>query len=576
MIRLITLFLLVILPVNSGLTTQAQADDVTPRQTFTAFATGTSVEELRYKPFGMNSESPKYDSITTSKAPELQKPEPHTKSASTLPKAPLTQTPKDPAPIAASPPVKRPAPPLAPFYVAAKDYLAARGIERHNQVKLSYAVTLSNQGNGLEGEPKITDIIIGPNYVSIRESDITRIFDFRMNRLLTIETKDQRQIFQNVSLYPSTYKKIQTVKGATQNGTVSSIPLSETVALDAFWLEASMGWTARQHIDGLSVTRSGKKVSTSFKSETPLTMDLEGFKLPSDAHMRSFYAFLLHDLPIHPAILPKMGRPDHAPKSMAILSYGPKYITGQKADWILRQSESIRGSFPLPKDAVNSVSLETASPLARAIFMGAAGKTVTDRPSQSELRDKIQTAKKNGDLFEAWTAAQILSHRIGGCDKDRFGLCKQIKSIEAQAGSDSAVGRLAAIIDKAESKSRRSQGFEELLPFISDGSAPAFLFKIAGQARSKLTKTELSDPALSVIRADSLLEQALIKEPDDPETYVTLAQVYAAQGRFEESWDIQDTLRLLPNAASELKAPINRAEKTLNRIAPGFFVAKGP
>ena len=129
---------------------------------------------------------------------------------------------------------------------------------------------------------------------------------------MTLYTDSKDVIFENVSLYAGALKNVQTVNRATKNGSLSKIELSPEATLDAFWLEASLGWAARGKFETLKASREKDDITTSFGEFTPFTASLTGPKMPSENHMHALFAWWHHDLPIHPAILPLIGRPDHA------------------------------------------------------------------------------------------------------------------------------------------------------------------------------------------------------------------------------------------------------------------------
>lgn len=148
--------------------------------------------------------------------------------------------------------------------------------------------------------------------------------------------------------------------------------------------------------------------------------------------------------------------------------------------------------------------------------------------------------------------------------------------LEASAKPDSDLAKLPNIIRKANDSKSRVEGFTELAPYIEGGIAPAFLVKTAGQARARIKTRDLSTPELKAFRADKLLEEALVKNPYDPLVYRTLGQVYAAQDKLADSWDMQDAMRQLPDVTEKLSAPIIWAESSLLARAPGFFLEDMP
>lgn len=553
----------------------------TPRQTFTSFISDTPIPDLRFKPYSAKAQTRKTVINTLPNAPILpegpagipeKSPEEHP-----APKTASLPEPAKPEPGPEKAAAEKPDPSLPlPFYTTAKDYIRARGSEKQTQLTLTYTVRLANAVNGLKMDPKTVTLLLGPDYAAVTREDTTRLYDFKMQRLLTLRGTGKNRVFDNISLFPGALKAINTVNGATLKGKRSSIPIGPDKTLDAFWLESGIGWSARPDIKTLEVNRSGSKITSTYNALEPLTLDLGGPEMPSEDHMRVLFAFWLHDLPIHPAILPGIGRPDKAPAAMTILSYTPKYPNGIKAYWTLTDSDIRPAPFPLSASTASGISVDETTPLAFAIALAAKGEALPGRPNADNLREDIHSKREAGKNFEAWISAQTLAHKLGGCENDPALLCEDIKALETGANPNDALGELLAILALANTKSTQAEGFEALIPYISDQIAPAFLVKIAGQTRSRIRDSALSSDTARALTAEGLLTEALLKDPYDGETYLTLAQVYAAQERYAESWDMQDALRNLPGAAPELATSVNRAEASIKRIAPGFFVPKVP
>jgi len=50
-----------------------------------------------------------------------------------------------------------------------------------------------------------------------------------------------------------------------------------------------------------------------------------------------------------------------------------------------------------------------------------------------------------------------------------------------------------------------------------------------------------------------------------------LGQIYAAQGKTVDAWDMFDALRFMPDTPEALTKQINRTENRLKKRAPHFF-----
>ncbi len=548
---------------------------VTPRQIYTSFVSGIPVPDLRYKPF----EPQDYVSINEAPAlrnalPPLLQPGEEEAEDQSATKEALPEPPQDSF-IQTDNSSSQNNLPLA-FFISAADYLKARSGGSETQLVLNYTISVASAKSGLKVPPRTLELIIGPDYASVKKGESTEIFDFKTNRLLRFEVAGETPFFSNVSLYPAAYKAYNTVKTSTKDGRLDQITIGPNAALDAFWLESSMGWAARSSFPDLKVKREGQEISSSYKGKIPFAASLTGPEFPSSAHMRVLMSYWLHDIPIHPAILPQIGRPDRAPKSLQILTFSPKFPDGLVSDWTLTKSEIRNAPFPLDSNLKNSLEAKQGTALSYIISGAIKGNPVTPKRSDRELKEDIRREREAGNSYAEWLISQDLAARQGGCEKTSIPLCNDIKALEAAQKSNSEIAQLSGIIKDIDKPRSRLTAFEALFPYIKDGTAPAFLVKKAGQARSKIRTNSIKSEALKSVRADHLLEQALMKNPEDPEVFLNLAQVYAAQGRFAESWDLQDALRRLPGVPEKLTNPINTVETTLREVAPGFFITKVP
>jgi hypothetical protein len=463
-----------------------------------------------------------------------------------------------------------------PFYMSAAEYLEERGSGEQDQIELTYAVSVTDAKTGLSADPKTATLTLGPDYAAITRDDKTRIFDFRLNRLLTIRGDEEEPIFENNSIFSLAYKNLNTINSITKSGKLDQIQIGKDASLDAFWLESSLGWSSRPAPEGLNIVRDDNILSASYSDKNVLKLTFGGPEFPSDSHLRTLFAYLHHDLPIHPAILVEMGKLETMPKSVSFLSYSPNYPNGLKTQWRLTGTKAQTQPFPLPPNTKNAVETGRVSPLAFVLFKASKGKTPDKVSSLDDLRQGIFEARSDGKSLRAWLLAKDLANRLGSCEADPALLCQDIEELENAAPDNSALARVSTAVKNTIAKQKQVSDLAVLAPEITDGSAPAFLLKRTGQLRARFKPSELISPELRALRPHRLLEEAIAKNPYDPETYQSLAQVYAAQNRYTESWDLQDALRRLPNIDPGISDQINMAEIALKERAPGFFLQEEP
>ena len=455
-----------------------------------------------------------------------------------------------------------------PFYMTAKEYRATRGDLLAEAITATYSITRNNLKTGEPVNTIDLTLQMGPDYAAMTTGSSTRIYDFKTGREINIRRGDI-PVFDSRSLFAGALRDINLINSNTERGKKIEIALSDTVTLDAFWLETSLGWTARNIAGSVDVIQSDKELAAAYGDQTVLEMSFGGPKIPNAGILSSLVAFWHHDGIAHPAVLAVMAPVKNIPDTIFTKSFSPTSPDGLKIVWKLEDSSVAEAEFPLPANIPNIVETPKAAPLAFVIEQAARGKALGGEPSLNTLRDQISDAAKKKDWFSAWVDADILARRQGGCENDPAILCDDIETLKTLA-SESEQLDLLLRAQNARTSEEKLDSLKSLMPLIKEKTAPAALLKAAGILRSKL-KTELSEDLIK-ISAASLLENALIKDPYDPETYHALSQVYAAQGRYAESWDLLDSLRHMENVPERYTAPVNRVEKSLKNRAPGYFI----
>lgn len=458
-----------------------------------------------------------------------------------------------------------------PFYLTAEEYLSRRGKSKGSNLYLKYQITPKSEATGLALEQQNVSVIIGPDFAAETRNNTTRIYDFRTQRAITVNSSQNPPVFTNTSLYALAFSHMESVKRATNNGKLNKIQIAPDKTLDAFWLEADMGWTARKAPASVKVTSTEDLIEASYDGSVVASILRSGPALPSEAHFYSLAAWWHHSLAIHPTFFVEMNRVSNAPKSLNFLTKSPAYPTGLQMHWALQDFRVAPGQFPLPKQALNEALSEQASAVQNVIADAANIRAVGGRPSSHDLKDDIYVKTTAGDYFGAWLTAQRLAERIGGCQFDRALLCEDIRALESGAVSDPRLNAILKIKSDVETGTNRPGTFDALTAVIGDPATPSLLMRWAGQTRARVKDDAILNPDHKTITAEALLQTALAKDPYDPNTYAALSQTYAAQGRWSESWDILDALRNLPDAPDALRKGVDRVENSLISITPGYF-----
>lgn len=496
--------------------------------------------------------------------------QPSTEDIIPEPEEAKASTPQGPSPLVDIPKSKDKSSPIVPFFIKAEDYLSARKMSDAAALVLDYDVIVTDESSRKTLKDETNQLTIGADFAaSLRADDSGRIFDFGLKRLITLlpENGDKPASFTHLSLYAPVYRAIRTVNAATKNGTIDTVSIGPEQTLDVTWMEAGLGWSGRNISDTISITADDTgTLSGSYKHEIVFTITPSDTPWPSDNYVRSFYAYILHDLSIHPAFFEKLGKLETVPKSMTVLAKNPTFPNGVQTQWSLTNVGE--GDFPLSVERVNINQTDEANKTAKLLVSAAANPINKDVETQA-LSRRLEQDLADGDLLNSWRNAKILSERLGGCDAADSDLCQTIAAIEQKA--DGELGALITAFNNLAVSEKRLEALIAIKPFLANDSTPAFILKAAGRARGQIKTKDADGTSIAVLDPSMLLERALSKDPYDPETYLYLARVYAANEKMNESWDMQDALRYLPDAPEVMTAPITRAERAILARAPGFF-----
>jgi len=471
------------------------------------------------------------------------------------------------------------------FFHTAADYLKSRGgiEETSSQITLTYQVTRQDKKTEIALDPETVIIIIGPDFAMIKRGDkATRLYDFKLRRMITLGTDS----FTNTSLFGARYNDINTVQRMTQNGQKRAIDVKSTTltskalgpampgakqSLDAFYLESSLSWAAAAlPKQDFMTLKSDKAIEAIYKGETVFSANLNGPDFDLETQSYNFIALLFNEAPIHPDILASFRGLKLAPTQMVIETASPNFPTGQIQIWRLSDTVSQEKDFPLTESYQSVAELKGADPLAFVITEAVYGRALQGPPAPEATLAAMRTRLDNGDVLTVWLSALSLADKVGGCEA-LLGLCELINRARDGGRDDLDVQELFQAFDDIKTPNMRINGLKTLAPLLTDPDTPSLILQRVATALIKLKPSAIKYAELSHLNAESLLKEAIAKDPYDYVSYKSLAQLYAAQGRFAESWDIADSLRAFPYAPETLKASFDRAEAKLLRGAPGYF-----
>ena len=461
---------------------------------------------------------------------------------------------------------------IAPFYFTAQDYLIHRGADIGPQMQLNYSV------NGQDSS-KTVEIVLGSDYaMTTQNSDGAtekKIYDFGYNRLLTFTQNGDQTHMINTSLYAVIHRNVRTIRKMTEDGKKDTVQASNT-AMDAFWMESALSFSMNERLDAISTEEAGARSVIQFKDETALDLTFSDVAYPSPELSEVFQAYAHHSLPLHPSVLRQFYAAPSPPKVMDILVKGPNFPQGQRQIWTLESAKATQGAFPINLGAISVIEGDAIDPVAFVISQAAQGKARSGKASPGAIAEALTAAEKDGDWLGAWLVAQRYLAQIGPCDKpvhDSYKyVCIQLDKIKARDDLSPELKTLIKAFDDAQTKTMRVAAVKALAPYADDKDAPAIIIKTLGLTRAKIRTATARAASIDAIDGQSLITQALARDPYDPESYLGLAQIYAAKGKYEAAWDMYDAMRASLSRQSNQRYLIDSVEDKLRSGAPGYFI----
>ena len=466
--------------------------------------------------------------------------------------------------------------PVAPFYLSAKEYNQYRGGGSQEQVILQYSVTRERLDRSDVQISTTATLILGDDFAAMSnaapgEPETLRIYDFKLDRLLNLEPDDKGLKFSSSSLYASSHRNTRLIGMMTDKGTRDDIDFGKGITLPAFWLESAMSFGAADRIEDIALEIDGRTVTATFGDEITTQITLSDQAFESDGMSNSQLVFAHHYWPVHPTVLRQIYQAPGPIESLTYIARGPDDLKGTKFVWTLTGQKAVATTFPLPVLAQSITDMDGAPLLAVNLR-----KTLTaSAPDLDDLREPFLNADS---LVDAWKNGQRYVTYSGDCAmKNRPELCNDITDIANDPDLDAAFAPIAKAANQAKTKTGRIEALPVLAKAASASDADPAILYLAGMTRARSKASDLS-PQMKAFNAEAALTRAVNADPHNPSYLMGLAQYYAANDRFEEAWDLYDTLAIvLAQPAMEghnIRLPIARVESGLRDMAPAYFLPK--
>ena len=466
--------------------------------------------------------------------------------------------------------------PVAPFYLSAKEYVQYRGTKSQQQVVLQYSVTREKLDSSNIQISSEATLILSDDFAAISntvpgEPEKLRIYDFKLDRLLSLEPNDTGVRFSNSSLYASAHRNTRLISMMTEKGARDEIDFGKGVILPAYWLESAMSFGAADRIEDIALEIDGRTATATFADEITAQITLSDQAFESDGMSNSQLVFAHHYWPVHPTVLRQIFEAPGPIEKLTYISRGPDDIKGTKYTWTLTGQKAVEKTFPLPALAESIADMAGAPPLAVNLR-----KTLT---TQTPDLGKLSTLySETENALQAWQNGQRYVTYSGHCaKKSRPAICNEIADMADNPDLPESFKPIAAAAKQSQTKAGRKDALPVLAKAASASDADAAVLYLAGMARARSKAADLS-PEMQAFSAEDALTRAVNADPHNPSYLMGLAQYYAANDRFEEAWDLYDTLAVVLSQPAmdghNIRLPIARVESGLRDLAPAYFLPK--
>lgn len=467
--------------------------------------------------------------------------------------------------------------PVAPFYLTAEEYLTLRGDIDAPQLVLRYDVSSKRlDGSDIQISSQAT-LILSYDFAAIShvrpgDPEKLRIYDFKMDRHLTVEQQTDRTQFSNQSLFASAHRNTRLVAMMTNKGARDVIDFGNGTSLPAFWMESAIGFSAKSRKGDIQITERNGVIKALYKDQDAAQIELSMQPFPNDDMSNVQLVFAHQYWPVHPTILERIFGAAAPIEKLTYVSRGPDDTAGTQYSWTLSSRDTVTASFPLPRKAVNIAQRDGAPALAKSLR-----KTLTQpAPDLAAMSEPFRYADTP---MQAWQNAQRYMTYSGKCiSKSPPALCDDIAGMADDDTLDAALRKLITAANQAQNPKTRSKALPALVEAAQkDGADPATLY-LAGITRARMKTADVPKSAAK-FDAEAALTTAVNADPHNPSYLMGLAQIYAAADRFEEAWDIYDTLKVVLSQPQmdghAIKLPIDRVENGLRTLAPAYFLPRG-
>ena len=476
--------------------------------------------------------------------------------------------------------------PIADFTLSAPDYLALRGPQPLRQTLLVYSLSLQKMNGQKVGENKTIRLNIGDDFVAIDNGKATKIYDFKLNRILSVTPRPRpakgqmktAAIFDNQSLFAKVYVNIFRINQATAGGSRTSLQLSKTLSLESFWIESALSWAVRADDTGMNIAKADTALTIRRKGKEIYKARFDAHDFASPARRDAFLAFAHHEWPLHPLVLQKLYTYNAPPKSQTILTYSPSFPNGMRQVWTLSDRQEIRATFPLPKTASGPTEHAPLSPLDLIMRDAARNQARGGFVRAEDIMQKAKDALSRQHYKTAWVQAmRVLDYTNARCSDMPLPPACDIIEAAAKAGQAEkdpvfSLYLKAASARETQTDLARARLIKTLKPVLQKPDTPALLFRWAAMARARMKTARARLYGVEDVKPADLLELSLAKDPYVPQTWIGLAQVLAAKREIVQSWNLYDVLRAEIPTAPKPPLKIDLLEQKLRRMAPGYFL----
>jgi len=426
--------------------------------------------------------------------------------------------------------------------------------------------------------------LVGPDYAVTETGTLTSVYDFRLRRILQLDTGNRR--FINRSAYSiagfSDYElhNRQMLKGILAAGGADVLKAAPASIVDEFWIETDLYHSKNPAaVAGAAVARSERGFTVEYGGQT-----VAGFQPAeqrfADAIRENFYRALRHVVVLHPGIIAEMRKTARLPQELTYTSWRPMQDRKQKK-LSLVAIDDIEFDYPLTPDYVpvldDTLSAAFRTQHAPLVIQALKGEATDPRATVDAYKRAISASLSGGQNLDAALLTLEMTLALPEDCNSQSEVCDLVQDTFSKTQQDPAV--VALLIAKDQEHKKQYQAAVETLRGIPRAELryghilDLFIANdIVSAYQGRMATAREADKARFSADVRGYFAAALRGNPFLAGTYKDFGDFYFRQFNPQEAWFLWDAGRSLPGRKTpSLLDAIGVFERGLEQNYPWLF-----